>query len=270
MGTPVGRYKPVSHFRRMVADLLHFSSKVPSVTVERRIDLSSLMAARGAATPSPTWSSIFTKAYSVVSRRTPSLRTSYLTFPWPRFYEHFSTIATVNVHREVAGEDIIIYAHICEAENLSLPEIDSIISEHRRKAPWEIPSYYSAVYLSRVPWPFRRLIWWATLNFFGSIRCYWFGTFGVTSIGQQGAGIVCLTPLLTSQLHYGMIDENGRTNVRFSFDHRVLDGVAAAGVLADLEAVLLGQMADECAQMEHLPTPSFSHRNNQVQDRAVG
>lgn len=51
MSRPTGRYIPVSYFRRLVTDLMYFSAKVPSVTIERRMDLAPLVAARQACTP---------------------------------------------------------------------------------------------------------------------------------------------------------------------------------------------------------------------------
>jgi hypothetical protein len=243
-----GKYTPVSHFRRLVADLMHFSMKVPAVTVERHLDLARLVAARRALAPAPTWSSIFTKAYATVAARAPALRTSYLASPRPRFYEHPANVATLNVDRQLADERVVIYAHIASPESLTLQELDEIIRRHQDEPVTNIPSYRSAVRLSRVPWPFRRWVWWAALNISGPTRCRNFGTFAVSSVGSQGAGITRLLPLLTSQLHYGMIDATGRLEMRLSFDHRVLDGGAAAGALADLEAVLLGEVLDECLE----------------------
>jgi len=248
MSRATGRYIPVSYFRRLVTDLMHFSAKVPSVTIERRMDLARLVAARQACTPPPTWSAIFTKAYALVAARTPVLRTSYLTFPWPRFYEHSTNIATLNIDRQLADERVVLYAHISSPENRTLRDLDAIIHEHQQEPPENIPSYRRAVRLSRVPWPFRRLLWWAGLNVLGPVRCRYFGTFGITSVGSQGAGITHLVPLLTSQLHYGMIDPAGGLEMRLSFDHRVLDGVTAAQGLADLEGVLLGELVRECTQ----------------------
>ena len=100
--------------------------------------------------------------------------------------------------------------------------------------------------MSRIPWPFRRLVLWAGLNILGSMRCRFFGTFGITSVGSQGAGITHLLPLLTCQLHYGIFDPTGGLAMRVSFDHRVLDGATAARVLAEVEEVLLGQILGEC------------------------
>src|SRR6185295_2222707 len=97
MSKPTGKYYSVSYFRRLVSDLMQFAATVPSVTIERRMDLSRLVAARKACTPSPTWSAIFIKAYSIVATSRRDLRTAYLKFPWPRFYEHTINIATLNL-----------------------------------------------------------------------------------------------------------------------------------------------------------------------------
>ena len=248
MSQATGRYISVSYFRRLVTDLMHFSAKVPSVTIERRMDLARLVAARQACTPAPTWSAIFTKAYARVAARTPALRTSYLTFPWPRFYEHSVNIATLNVNRQLEDERVVLYAQITNPENQTLQEIDKIIHDYQNETVGDIPSYRNAVRMSRVPWPFRRMLWWAALNILGSVRCHFFGTFGITTVGSQGAGITHLLPLLTSQLHYGMFDPAGGLDMRLSFDHRVLDGVTAAFALADLEGVLLGEILHECTE----------------------
>ena len=42
-------------------------------------------------------------------------------------------------------------------------------------------------------------------------------------------------------------DPSGRLDVRLSFDHRVLDGATAANALGEMEAVLLGDIKNECA-----------------------
>jgi len=257
MPLPVGRYIAVSRFRRLVIDLMHFSAKVPGVTLERRMDLARLVAARQACTSSPSWSAIFTKAFAVVAARNPVLRTAYLSFPWSRFYEHFTSIATINIDRELPSERIIVYAHIDSPESCGLPQIDAIIHDHKQRPVEDIPSFRSALRMSRIPWPFRRLVFWAGLNVLGSMRCRFFGTFGITSVGSQGAGITHLLPLLTCQLHYGIFDATGGLAMRVSFDHRVMDGATAARVLAELEEVLLGQILAECTAEASLPSPTI-------------
>jgi hypothetical protein len=240
MAAPTGRYRPVSYFRRLVTDLMHFSAKVPSATIERHMDLVRLVAARRASVPQPTWSAIFVKAFALVAARTPLLRTSYLTAPWPRFYEHATNIGTLNVDRQLENERVIIVVHIAQPEKLTLQEIDAIILHHQQEPVEKLPSYRQAARLSRVPWPLRRWLWWAALNVFGPVRG--------TSLGAQGAGIVHVASLLTTLLHFGMFDSSGGLEVRLSFDHRVLDGATAAQTLADLEQVLLDEIVHECTR----------------------
>src|SRR5439155_16401589 len=181
MSRSTGKYTSISCFRRLVTDLMHFSMKVPSVTVERRMELARLVAARQACTPPPTWSAIFAKAYAVVAARTPLLRTSYLSFPWDRFYEHPINIATLNIDRQLENERIVLYAHIANPESRTLQELDAIIRRHVEEPAANLPSYRRAVLLSRVPWPFRRWLWWGALNVFSTIRCHNFGTFATSS-----------------------------------------------------------------------------------------
>src|SRR5438132_7858996 len=109
MSAPAGKNHPVSYFRRLVIDLMHFSAEVPSITVERRMDLAPLITARDACSPPPTWTAIFTKAYAVVAGRTAALRTAYLRFPWPRFYEHPINIVTLNIDRQLPAERVVFY-----------------------------------------------------------------------------------------------------------------------------------------------------------------
>jgi len=246
MSQPTGKYYSVSYFRRLVTDLMQFAAAVPSVTIERRMDLSRLVAARQACTPSPTWSAIFMKAYAVVAMRTPALRTSYLKFPWPQFYEHPVSIATLNVDRQLADERVVLQVHITNPETRTLHEIDAIIHEYQQQPVENLPAYRTAVRMSRVPWPIRHWLWWGALNILGPTRCRHFGTFSITSVSSQGSGILHLVTLLTSTLHYGMLEPTGWLQMRLSFDHRVLDGATAACALEDLETVLLGEILHEC------------------------
>jgi hypothetical protein len=238
MDKPVGRSIRISPFRRMVVDLMHFSAKVPAVCIERRMNLAEVVAARRLREPHASWSAIFAKAFGMVGRDYPELRRSYMTFPWARLYEHPHNIATLNVYREHAGENTVLYAHIRGPENRSLEEIDAILRQHREAPLDEIGSYRRARNLGRVPWPLRRFIWWFTLNVMGKLRCHNFGTFGITSVAGQGASVIHLVPLLTSTLHYGLFDKEGNLDMRLSWDHRVYDGVVGARVLADLEDAL--------------------------------
>lgn len=245
MSEPRGRSRPVSYFRRLVIDLMHFSRKVPAITIERRMDLSALSAARASCTPAPTWSALFIKAFALMGVKKPLLRTSFMPFPWARFYENRSSIAALSVDREVDGERIVLFALVSRADNRSLRDIDAIIREHQTKPLDEIKSYQASLMLSKLPKPIRRFVWWWGLNVYGSSRCHKFGTFGITSVCSKGSGMVRLVPLVTYTLHYGMMEADGSIKMRLTFDHRVLDGATAADLLKDMEATLRGAVLAE-------------------------
>jgi len=259
MVTPRGAYSSPTPFRRLVIDLMHFSAQVPGATIERLMPLEPLITARKFARNPPTWSAIFTKAFAMVAREIPDLRTTYLNFPFGRYYLHPHSIATINVHREIEGESAILFAAIPSPDKLPLGEIDAQLKGYQENPVAAIPSFQQALKLTGIPWPFRRMVWWGALNLSGPFRCRNFGTFGISSLGGQGAGITHLAPMQTSQLHYGMFTPEGILPMRLSFDHRVLDGVSAANALARLEATLLENLVAEC---KALPGNTWSQGNS--------
>src|SRR5215471_14966215 len=128
-----GRWLPVSPFRRLVTDLMSFSAKVPSVTVERRMRLGAVVTARRACQPRPSWSALLIKAFAVIAARTPELRTAYMTFPWAHFYEHPSNVGTINLERVVDGEKVVLQIQIRRPEARSLAELDAIIQRNKEE-----------------------------------------------------------------------------------------------------------------------------------------
>jgi hypothetical protein len=261
MAKPRGKTIAITPFRNMVIDLMHFSAQVPVVTLERRMNLAPLVAARQQCTPRPMWSSLFVKAFAIVAARQPLLRRSYMTFPWPRYYEHPRNIANINVSRHVDGEDIVVQALVRSPENRSLGELDAIV-RHYMDAPVEdLKAYRRVRRMSRVPTPLRRLLFWLTINWIGRRRCHNLGTFGITSVADRGAGILNLVPLLTSTLHYGLFDDKGCLDVRYAIDHRVLDGLPAADTLVALENALLGEILAEVTKLANQKIlPLIEHR----------
>jgi hypothetical protein len=245
MEKPVGRSLPVSPFRRVVTDLMHFSRSVPSVTADRRMDLGPLIAARLACAVRPGWCVLFSKAFALLGRDYPDLRRSYLKFPWPRLYEHPHSVVSLNVERQLRDESIVLYCLIRAPENRTLAEMDALVRYHKEEPVENLRSYQRSRDITRIPWPLRHWFWWGSLNVFGRRRSHNFGTFGISSIAAQGAGLLHLIPLLTSTLHYGLFDEHGRLEMRLSWDHRVMDGATVGRVLRDLEALLNREMVRE-------------------------
>jgi len=240
-----GKNVRISPFRQLVVDLLHFCQKVPAATVERHLDLSPLIAARKACVPRPSWCAIFLKAFGIMAARNPELRRTFMPFPWPHLYEHPISVANFTIERKVDDENVVFLAQVRRPEKRSLVELDQIIRTCK-DAPLESVKFFQrAIRMSKVPWPFRRLSWWVSLNLFGKMRCHNFGTYSVSSVASEGAGILTLMTLLTATLHYGLFDERGNLPMRITFDHRALDGAAMARALVEMEQVLLGEILDE-------------------------
>src|SRR5436309_13711052 len=116
MGERVGRNLSLSVPRRIVCDLLHCARKVPTVPVQRRMNIAALVAARKQSLPRPSWCALFTKAYAMVTAERPELRRAYLSFPWAHLYEHPVSVASIAIERRVGDEDAVLFVQVRNPE----------------------------------------------------------------------------------------------------------------------------------------------------------
>jgi hypothetical protein len=242
---PKGRNLSLSLPRRFICDLLHFARRVPTVPVQRRMNLAAVVEARQAAVPRPSWPAIFTKAYAFVCAARPELRRCYLSFPRPHLYEHPISVASIAVERRLGDEDAVLFGHVNAAERLSVTELDLRLKAFKELPVDRVGAFRHALRVSSLPGPLRRLAWWFGLNVFGRKRAHFLGTYGVST--YAGLGAASLHPLspLTTTLNYGVIDAAGQVDVRLIYDHRVMDGSTVARALQDLERVLQCEMLAE-------------------------
>lgn len=238
MRSEAGRYLPLSLPRRFVGDLLHFARKVPTVPVEREMNVQRLMAARSAMAKPVSWVAIFTKAYALATRQFPELRRAYMTFPWSRLYEHPFSVASVAVERDYQGEKAVFIGHLRAPENQSLSGLDAHLKKLKEDPVESFGTFRRALRVSRLPWPLRRFIWWMGLNSSGPKRAGRVGTFSVSVYSSFGAGSLHPLSPLTTALTYGVIRTDGAVPVRLVYDHRVMDGATVARALAYTEHVL--------------------------------
>lgn len=240
-----GKWIPLSLPRRFVNDLLHFARQIPSVPMERNMDLSALATARQQSTPRISWSAIFLKAYAIVCERRPELRRTYLSLPWGRLHEHPLNIAGMAMERAYGNGEGLFFVKISRPERLPLSTLDELIHAHKVADINEVDSFRKALWFSRLPQPIRRLLWWLALEVDGTCKAYHFGTFGVSAAASLGAaGLHILSPLATT-LNYSRFDANGRIDVRITYDHRVFDGGTIARALVELEGVLQTDISQE-------------------------
>jgi len=245
MSQPAGRNVPLSLPRRFICDLVHFAHQIPTVPVQRRMNLATVVGARQAAEPRPGWPAIFAKAYAIVAAAYPELRRAYLPFPWPHLYEHPVSVASIAIERRFGDEDAVFFAHLRKPEEWSLTELDSKLRQFKEQPIEQVASFRRALLISRFPWPLRRLLWRIGLSVLGRKRVHFFGTFGMSVYASLGAASLHPLSPLTSTLNYGVIASDGSVDVRIIYDHRVLDGATVARALADLERVLSCEILNE-------------------------
>jgi hypothetical protein len=230
--------------RRLVADLMHASLRIPFVSLHRPLDIRPLLEARALAAQPPGWAAIFVKAFSLVAKDEPILRTLYAKWPWPSFYELPRSIAMVAIARVEDGQDCVLPQKVPAADTVPLIEVDAQI-RHAKDAPvHEVPSFRKILRVTRLPLPFRRLMWLVGLNF-GRQRANWFGSFGVTSVAAYGAGELHALSPGPFILSYGVVEQDQTIDVVIRWDHRITDAALIAKALNRLEQVLNGEIAAE-------------------------
>jgi hypothetical protein len=244
-----GRAIRLSKPRRMVIDLLYFAKQLPTVPVQRRMALASVVAARAACRNRPQWTAIFAKAYALTAREFPELRRAYVKIPWPQLYEYPVSTANIAFERDYRGEPGLFSLWIKDPAERSLAELQELIGYGATAPIEEVKDFRRSLWVSSLPRPLRRLLWWIGLNV-GRQRGNYFGTFGVSVYSALNAE--SLHPLLplTVVMNYGVIADDGKVDVRIIYDHRVMDGATVARALAKMEQVLNGPIVDELRTLE--------------------
>jgi len=241
---------PLSLPRRYRCDLLALARQVPTLTTQKRLHLSTTVAARAAALPRISWHALFTKAYALVAQTTPALRRVFLSFPRPRLYEHPVSVASIALERQFLSEDAIFHAAIPQPEASSLAELDSQLRRYKEQPLEKIGAFRRCLLFSRLPRSMRKGLWWLTCNAYGLRKVQTLGTFAVSAYSGLGAEAVEPLALTTSTLTYGVIQPDGSVDFRVSYDARVLDGPAVARALAELERILTQEIVAELGYLK--------------------
>ena len=239
-----GTVRKITVPRRLVADLMHASMRVPFVSLARPLNIRSLLEARAQVPQPPGWAAIFVKAFALVARDQPVLRTLYVKWPWPAFYELPRSVAMVAIARVEDGQDCVLPQKVTAPDEMPLTEVDALI-RHAKNAPIdEVPAFRKMLRTTRLPLPLRRLIWAIGLNF-GRQRANYFGSFGVTSVAAYGAGELHAMSPGPFILSYGVEKPDQTIEVVVRWDHRITDAALMAKTLTRLEQVLNTEIAGE-------------------------
>ncbi len=237
-----GKTKSISLARKLVIDVIQTS--VPLVAVKRTFNLRRLVEARSSLAVRPGWSAIMAKAFAIVARDEPLLRTLYLRWPWPRFYELPKSVVLIAIVRDDFEDGVPLMMKLGPAEERSLKSLESEMQRAKTAPVAELPSLSRVARIARLPLPIRRLIWTVALNG-GRMRSNHFGTLWITSLASLGSETVSARTPGPSLISYGLVHTDHRMELLLHWDHRIYDGVVATRALRRLEDVLNGEIADE-------------------------
>ena len=239
-----GTVRKISIPRRLVADLMHASVRVPFVSLTRSFNLRPLLEARAQAAQPPGWAAIFVKAFALVAREQPVLRTLYVKWPRPGLYELPRSVAMVAIARTEDGEECVMPQRITGPDEMPLAEVDALIRQAKEAPVDQVPAFRKMLKITRLPLPLRRPLWALGLAF-GRHRVKFFGTFGVTSVAAYGPGELHALSPGPFVLSYGVVRADQSLDVVLRWDHRVTDAAPMAKALSRLEQVLNTEMAAE-------------------------
>jgi hypothetical protein len=252
-----GTARKISIPRRLIADLMHASCGIPFVSLARRLDVQSVVEARAEAPRPPGWAAIFIKAFALVAKDEPVLRTLYVKWPRPGFYELPSSVATVAIARVEDGEDCVLPQKISAPDQMPLADVDALICFAKEAPAQEVPAFKKALRITRLPLPLRRLVWWIGLSC-GRQRANYFGSFSVTSVSAYTPGELHAISPGPFVLTYGTTEPDGTVGVVLRWDHRVTDAALIARALNRLEQVLNTEILCELRALRAQSEPNRS------------
>ena len=248
MASPSSRRLP--RHRRTVIDLCRAARSVPVFAVERSWEAQRIEDLRKNASTRVGWPCIFLRAWGLVGQQFPELRQAYLSFPWPRLYQHPVTIGTIAMHRQLENEEQgqLVWPRIASPESKSLVDLQEILDQAKTAPLASIGKDIQL--LARFPAPIRHLSWWLLMNLWGRKKAKKLGTFGLSTLASQGSLNRSHPLVLTSSITYGPIDERGQMLVTVLCDHRVIDGYLASQALAQLLRVIESTIAQELTALQ--------------------
>jgi len=258
---PIVTSSRFSAARACVSDVARLAQEIPLFPVERTMDLGPLAAARtGVGTSAAAgsarigWAAVFLKAYALVAREMPVLRTWLVRgFPrgglrlTPRLATAAESVATLAVNRIENGEDRLFWARLAAPDAQPLSGIQQFVVDCATKPVEEM--FKRQLQLEMVPGFLRRTILRWNMNSFSRKRAARIGTFSLSTLAGMGATNRFHPTICETSLSYAPLDSEGRCLVTLIADHRVLDGVPAARALAALEVALTGPLAAELATL---------------------
>lgn len=237
--------------RGCVSDIATLALRVPLFPVDRVMQLAPLAEARAACPVRIGWAAIFLKAYALVAREMPVLRTWFSGGLFPKLVTVPHSVATLAVNRTDSTGDRLLFARLRKPEAESLPTIQRFIHDCTAE-PLE-RMFKRQLQLEMVPGRLRRTILRWNMNSRSAKRASRIGTFSLSTLAGLGATNRFHPTLCTTSLSYAPLESDGRCMVTIIADHRVLDGAAVARALQWLDQALQTDLVAELTALRAAP-----------------
>jgi len=245
--------------RGLGGDIARVSQRIPLFPVDRTMSLAPVAVARDTAAERIGWAAIFLKAYALVAREMPPLRT------WlarrggllPRLVTAPRSVATLAINRHESGHDRLFFIRIKHPESRTLAELQQVIHDHATRPVAEI--FKRQAELEMVPGPLRRAILRWNMRSPSPKRATRLGTFSLSTLAGLGATNRMHPTLCATSLSYAPLEADARCVVTLICDHRVLDGATAARALQWLEQALTSDIVAELSGRRiTIPAPAVT------------
>jgi hypothetical protein len=248
MAYSTGRLAPP---RWNVLDLLeHISRYSESVHLFCDIDgeaIESLAEKLSAGGQKVTVTAILLKAISIA--QLSHLSSASFRLPFGYIYKRSVPIAGFTVEREVDGQQAVFFGNIKDAQNKPLIDIARELAAYGRNDVDTVTQLSKERIMSKIPYALRQIL--------VPLGCYLPfvretinpATFGLTSLGKFGLGVVVAPNVTTSIFGIGPMESkpvavNGQIEVRkimpitYSVDNKICDYHSAARFLKDIKEIL--------------------------------
>jgi hypothetical protein len=240
--------------RGAVNDVAVLARAIPLFPVDREMRLAVVADARAAAPRRIGWAACFLKAYAMVAREQPLLRSWLVGRLRSRLATASQSVATLAINRaDEHGGDRLFFARLASPDTLPLVAIQAFIDRHATAPIDEL--FRRQLELEMVPGWLRRTILRWNMSSASPKRPGRIGTFSMSSLAGFAAGNHFHPTLCTTSLCQGPLDDAGRCRVTIIADHRVLDGATVARALERLEQVLGREIAAELRTLPAAAAP---------------
>jgi hypothetical protein len=246
----MGQRIKLSNGRRMVEDIIEMANKTPLAAFVGDYDSGLVAKFRRHSRPKISWNVLYMKAYACVCQQNPTLRQSFVKFPWGHLYEHHRNVCMMTIAREHEGEERLFFARFNSPETRSLVALQEQYDYYRKAPIKEIKQFRHQIQFAKAPKLIRRFAWWTLFNLLPQKRASHMGTFGISISGYKGC-YAATHHLGTNTTILGVdpFPKNGVSRIVLTFDHRVMDGTPVTRALQQLQHMLTTTIKVELAEL---------------------